>query len=382
MSRATGGAAVILMAGSRWENTTGTDHRLARALAQHMSVLWVDPPVPAISSTSRALPPLRRGYALDGIGENLVRLRVLVAPGFTKPGMRSVAKALVGRGIRQAIHELAVVPLTTLLMSPREVFPRDVAGLRLLHVTDDWPAGARLMGLTRRHVVSNLRANMEAADFVTAVSPPLAETLGALTHNGPAPVVLPNGCSMSTATTGGPERDRATVGLIGQLNERLDLDLLDELAATGIDVEVIGPRREHDPLVTARMDRFLGQPNVRWLGEMTEAELSSRLQTLTVGITPYLDNAFNRASFPLKTLDYLAAGLPVVSTGLPAVHWLDTPLIQVGATRQQFVELVQYRVAVPLSTGQREERRAFARQHTWEARAEQLLGMLGEKTRS
>ena len=40
--------------------------------------------------------------------------------------------------------------------------------------------------------------------------------------------------------------------------------------------------------------------------------MPSYMAALKVGLTPYGDNEFNRASFPLKTLEYLSAGIAVV----------------------------------------------------------------------
>ena len=54
------------------------------------------------------------------------------------------------------------------------------------------------------------------------------------------------------------------------------------------------------------------------------------IAAIDIGITPYLDSPFNRASFPLKTLDYLSAGRPAVSTALPAARWLYDDLLGVG----------------------------------------------------
>ena len=55
---------------------------------------------------------------------------------------------------------------------------------------------------------------------------------------------------------------------------------------------------------------------------------------------PYRDTPFNRGSFPLKTLEYLAAGRAVVATDLPAIRWLNTDLISVATTPAAFADHV------------------------------------------
>ena len=72
-----------------------------------------------------------------------------------------------------------------------------------------------------------------------------------------------------------------------------------------------------------RMEALIARPNVHWLGTKPFAELPSYLGAIDVGLTPYAQSAFNRASFPLKTLEYLAAGRPAVASDLPAHRWLD-----------------------------------------------------------
>lgn len=373
---------LVILAGSRWEDTRGTDHRLAEALSRKVRVLWVDPPVPLIGPASGGRPAAIPGYSVDQIQPNLARLRVTVPPAFTRPLMSAIASALVHRAIRSVARTQQTSPMATILLSPRDVFPQRNTGHRVLHVTDDWPAGARMMGLTRARVVRTLRRNMRCADSVTVVSPSLVDSLPS-TPGSVVPVVLPNGCHLpETAQRDLPEKLKPRVGLIGQLNERLDMDLLDELAASGLPIEVIGPRRERQPQTVERLNRFLGAENVTWLGEMSEASLGDRLQTMSVGITPYADNDFNRASFPLKTMDYLAAGIAVVSTDLPAVRWLNSSLVSVGSTRQEFVDLVKMAHASPIGIEGRTERWSFARKHTWDARATQLLSLIraGEGT--
>lgn len=371
---------LVLIAGSRWEGTRGTDHRLAVALAKTHQVLWVDPPVPLIGPAAQGRPGIYPGFKVDPIGEGLVRLRVLVPPKFTKPLVRPVASLLLHRAIRRIVDTQPTRPLATVLMSPRETFPHGMPGRKVLHVTDDWAAGAELMGLQREKIEGTLRANLKRADIVTVVSPHLVGILPRLGTSAD-PVVLPNGCHVPAGVEPVDETvERTTVGLIGQLNERLDMDLLERLVDTGLPIDVIGPRRERNPETTRRLDHFLAAPNVTWTDEIPESDLWGRSLAMAVGITPYADTEFNRASFPLKTLDYLAAGLPVVSTNLPAVRWIGSPLINVGHSAQEFVDLVKRAQSAPLRASERGERQALARRHSWDARAAEMLRLLTAST--
>ena len=105
-------------------------------------------------------------------------------------------------------------------------------------------------------------------------------------------------------------------------------------------------------------------------------KLPSYFKWIDVGITPYADSEFNRASFPLKTLEYLAAWKPVVSTDLPAAHWLATDLIEVADWRT-FGETVRRLALQPIDLGVVRNRVDFAGQHSWDKRAEAFAAAIG-----
>ena len=98
---------------------------------------------------------------------------------------------------------------------------------------------------------------------------------------------------------------------------------------------------------------------------------------IDVGLTPYADTAFNRASFPLKTLEYLAAGRAVVSTPLPANDWLGTDLIDIAAGPSRFAARVRRLLAEPATPDLVARRRAFANEHGWDRRARVIAGLAG-----
>jgi len=161
--------------------------------------------------------------------------------------------------------------------------------------------------------------------------------------------------------------------LMGHLNARIDLDLLQAIAGAGINVLIIGPTRFRD----SRLDDLLRHPKVHWVGFQPFAELPRYLSVTDVGLVPYVQSEFNRASFPLKTLEYLAAGLPVVATDLPSIRWLNSPDVMVGAEPATFVQAVTDAVIQRNNRDLVARRKAFAAEHTWQARAVQLRQSIG-----
>jgi teichuronic acid biosynthesis glycosyltransferase TuaH len=152
-------------------------------------------------------------------------------------------------------------------------------------------------------------------------------------------------------------------GFVGHINERIDLRLLEAIAALGRSLLLVGPR---DPgFEPDRFDTLLRRRNVRWVGAKAFRDLPGYLRLIDVGLVPYGDSAFNRGSFPLKTLEYLAAGRAVVATDLPAVRWLATDLVTVATSPREFagqVDQLLGQARTPTTVARRKE---FARRHSW-----------------
>jgi glycosyltransferase involved in cell wall biosynthesis len=109
--------------------------------------------------------------------------------------------------------------------------------------------------------------------------------------------------------------DRPRVGFFGVIDERMDLDLVAYAAERLRDVAfvMLGPVAKIDPRGLPRGD------NLHWLGPKRYAELPDYLAHWDAGWMPFALNAATRFISPTKTPEFLAAGLPVVSTAVPDV---------------------------------------------------------------
>lgn len=361
---------IVWIAGTSWDGVAGTDKRLVQALARIRPVLWVDPPVRVSLKTAG------RPADLEPVSGSILRLRVAAPPGVTRPGVRVLTALLLDRAISAALARTGWEPEAVVVANPLARFPQKVPGSKVLYLTDDWIAGARLMGLSRAVIRRVLEANLAQADGVAAVSAELLAQAGALrpSASGAVSAVVPNGCPEPAPPSS--TRRRPTACLVGQLNERLDLGLLEAVQASGVGMVMIGPRADRDPAFRRRLDALLAAGNVRWLGRLEAAELQHQLGVHGVGLTPYADSSFNRASFPLKTLEYLAAGMAVVSTDMPSARWLGTGLITLTSAPQEFALAVREALAGIDRQDQERLRKEFAAQHTWGARGREFQRLL------
>jgi glycosyltransferase involved in cell wall biosynthesis len=103
---------------------------------------------------------------------------------------------------------------------------------------------------------------------------------------------------------------RKVAGYVGVVDERVDLDLIAGLADELADwtVRIVGPVTKID---VASLPQA---PNIEYLGMVAYPELPRIMAGFDVALMPFALNDATRAISPTKTLEYLAAGLPVVST--------------------------------------------------------------------
>ncbi len=365
---------VVYLPGVSWDDVAGTDRRLVEALARSGPVIWIDPAVSILRGR------LRSADTASPLPASVVRLRTYGPPALTRPLVRTVTRTLVARQIRRALVQLSAAPASVVLAAPNRRFPRGIDGVRVLYVTDDWVGGAGLMGLSRADTETILRQNAREADMVLAVSPVLADVVAGQTGATRVDVLANGADPVEQLPRPAPAGSPAI--LIGQLNERLDIGILEGLADARLPLTVVGPRVDRDPAFARRLDALLASPSVDWLGARPYSDLADLMAGCSVGITPYADSPFNRSSFPLKTLEYLGAGLPVVSTDIPAARWLGDAHLDIVDSPAAFVAGVARRIHEARTPDEDAARHAFARTHSWDARAAMLRQRIGQASGS
>lgn len=159
---------------------------------------------------------------------------------------------------------------------------------------------------------------------------------------------------------------RPLIGFAGGVGPAVDFGLVRAVAERlpAASVVLVGPLQQ-------AIDSASLPPNVHLLGPRPYAELPAYVQGFDVGLVPYVHNDWTRAVDPLKLLEYLAAGIPVVSTALPeAAKYAQEIWIRDDA--DGFVEAISASLA-GVGRGDRQSRQSLASSHRWEARFRQFL---------
>ncbi len=375
---------IVFDSGTTWDGPWMAFQHIAVHLAERAPVLFVDSPNSPIYSYRRyGTTELRT--QLSRLSENLYRLAPVGPPGLTRTGIHHLTGIAMRRAVAQAISSLdADVHAFFCSLSHTSLFDVADAEVRVYYASDDFPAGAELMGRSAVRIRALDDRLASQADAIVAISPEIADSYRA---RGFDPILIPNGVEVEAFENvdDAPTPDDVSLsapiaGYIGHISDRMDLGLVEAVVANGTSVLLVGPRQDTFRS-DARFTRLLAQPNVQWVGPKPFAELASYLRVIDVGLVPYANSSFNRASFPLKTLEYLAAGRPVVATTLPSVTWLDTDLIATADRPSQFAKRTAEAAATPRTTDLVQQRRAFAARHSWSSRVDQLAEVLRIETR-
>jgi UDP-galactopyranose mutase len=152
------------------------------------------------------------------------------------------------------------------------------------------------------------------------------------------------------------------LGYFGVIDERLDFDLIAGLADARPDwsIVMLGPIVKIDPETAPR------RANLHYLGLRGYMDLPRYIQGWDVALMPFARNAATRYISPTKTLEYLAAGRPVISTPVPDVvaDFADIEGVIIAEGVPAFASAIEKGLAL-----------AAGRNQAWLAAADALLAV-------
>ena len=159
---------------------------------------------------------------------------------------------------------------------------------------------------------------------------------------------------------------RPIIGFHGLLADWIDYDLIKKVAEhfERGSVVLIGKVAVD---AQQKIKALAGLPNVHLTGRKPYADLPAYCKAFDVALNPFTINELTLAANPLKVREYLAAGLPVVSTDIPEVGMLGDCLV--GIDHEDFIRKIEQALADSSSRQQISDSIAH---ESWEAKVDEL----------
>jgi len=380
---------IILCFASGYDAPPTSKHHVMHLLAERNTVLWVNyhasrAPTASASDLAYMARKLRQIFAgMKSPRPGLHVLTPMVVPLPASPAARRLNRWLLVRQIGGAIRKVAAAPMPGATAAPTDraapplqiwSFTPDISYLLgrfgeervVYYCVDDH---ASFSGYDREQVLRDEADLCRRADLVVTTSVALQEAKSPL---NPRTVLVTHGVDyehFSRAmgdSLAAPDdiRDipRPWLGFFGLIRDWVDLDLVAAVARArpAWHVVLIGDS-------TVDLAPYRPLVNMHFLGRRAYADLPAYCRQFDVGLIPFKVNELTRAVNPIKLREYLAAGLPVVSTPMPEVG-LYSRLIEIADTPDTFTAAVERALASPPAS--RRERSAAMATETWRGKVD------------
>lgn len=326
---------LVIFSQVAWWGVWQRPQEMARGLARRRRVLFVGP-IQAHEVAGR-YGHARRWVRAGGL---TVFTPTIFSGEYKWPWVARLNRALLRRELRRALRGDAHVELLT--NTPLAAPFLDVVPFRrvVYDVMDDFAA----FDWAPAETAAWHERLLEAADIVFTGTYTLLERVQAdpRTRDRSADFIA---CGVDFAAfhrppAGPPPADiarlpRPILGFMGTLSERIDLRILDLLSRSfaGASIVLVGP-------VYRTLGALPQAANIHCLGLKPHDELPAYALEFDVALMPFRLEGAALAINPVKTLEYLAAGRPVVSTAIPDVVRFYSDAVRIASTPEEFVEQV------------------------------------------
>ena len=371
----------IICFANDWDADPTSKHQVMKILARTNRVLWVNSiglrrPAANVADASRILRKVRQ-YLRGAVQvhTNIFAVTPLVIPLHNRRWARRLNAWLAGRYVRAQARRLGMDRFQAWVILPsaasivRHLKPEKV----IYYCVDEWSAFSFLDGKSMQELEAQLIAQ---SDMVFVSAETLYQTKRPM---NPRTYLVPHGVdnehfarARQPATPIAPELVnllRPIVGFWGSIHDWVDLDIIEHMARRHPEWSIVLVGR-----VAVDVSALVTLPNVHLLSGRPYASLPSYAKGFSAAILPFKINRLTDSVNPIKLREYLAAGLPVVSTPLPEVKAFNE-LVRIGRTPAEFVTQVELALE---ETGEAAASRRVAAigKDTWHARVEYMSALV------
>ncbi|HEY3383385.1 MAG TPA: glycosyltransferase [Vicinamibacterales bacterium] len=376
------GAAILYFASVYWDDPLIVTQQVAIQLARRGPILYVEPPPCSVylRQPARNRRWLRAGRAPRRITDGLhVYTPPPVLPFKTRVAVFNAAsQAWVTPFVRRAMRTVGIdrPVLFTYLPHLYASVGRYDERLVCYYCIDNM--GALTRAIDPAIVAGYERRLLARTDVALTTSRGLAEKLGPLHRRIQ---VVPSGTdadlyarALDAGTVVAPELTGLpgpVIGFSGAVDFRLDQDLISEAARRrpSWSFVFVGPRR-------TSVGRLAAHPNIRFIPPQPQSALPALFKGFTVALIPYRRGPLVDFIYPTKLNDYLAAGVPVVSTHLPELEGVPNDIVEQVGDVGELLLAIERAMPTRVDEAHRARRVEFARSNSWECRARAIAAAI------
>ncbi len=376
----------IVCVASSWFDHPTSKHHVMRLLSEQNNVLWVNFHAsrrPQLTASDTRLVFARLARAWSGpqrVAPNIDVLSPLLIPMPESPLVRRLNAIALSRQIRAALRRFPTRPVQLWLFTPD--VPEVIRPLRperiVYYCVDDFAA---FDGYNTALMERLERQTMAASDAVITTSDELYRPRRAQHANVH---FVPHGVDYEhfASTQHDPQVTvaaelqhipRPIFGYMGLISDYVDLDLIAAAARArpAWSFVLLGDAR-------CSLEAVANLPNVHCLGGRPYEDLPGYCRGFDVGLIAFRMNRLTRAVNPIKLREYLAAGLPVISSPMREVLPY-APAVQTAETLDEFLAAGEQALALA-QAGAAATRQALVQQEGWRARVELLSRIVSGET--
>lgn len=359
-----------------WNGDPLSKTHFMRLLARDNRILWVNSigyrrPRACKADAVRALRKVAAAvrHRLVAAEPNLYVLNPLAVPAYGMPMLRPVNRLALQAQVKWAMRSLGFQRPISWLFLPSAAVVAGALGEEMLiyHCVDEFSAFA---GVPSDSIAQMERRLIERADLVIVSAQRLYQTKAPFNRNT---VLVRHGvdyshfCRALDPQTSVPQDiarlPKPILLYFGLMSEDwFDAGLVRELARRFPQASVVLLGK-----ITMDLSELRECPNVHVLGRKPYQSLPGYCKAAAVAINPFPINNLTLHSNPLKVREYLAAGLPVVSTAIPEVDVLG--LCHIGHNTEGFIGEVGEALKDP---GPSLRRSVAIRHESWNARLDEI----------
>jgi len=343
-------------------------HRLAEK--QNVNITWVDPPEPIVFRNVR--------YGKTFL-QNLVRPVGITADNintYAPVGLNfylscKLAWLITEAWLNRFVSKLILTPDLIIVASPIFLSYAKKCrekGIPLIYDCRDFFAKWPHVG---RYARSKEEELIRLSNLVVVPSFALADELTSR-HGEVSISVIPNGVpeSMVGGCQSIDKKSRPQIGYIGFMGSFVDLQLLIEIAKIKQDWDFVfvGDYSQIRKLVNR------APANCKFLGEVRPDQIEGIVCDLDVGTIPFVCSELTDVVFPIKLVEYLGKGKPVVSTPLREVDRICGDLVYFAESKDGWIHCLE----AALADKREREFIDFARKYTWEDLTERYYAEIGK----